>query len=117
MPTPGAGCSAAMPSRPPVHRPAHLPLPEQGRREYDTWRGSSTSRGYDGAWRKVRAAKLAEEPLCRMCMAQGRVTEATEVHHEQPISLRRDLRLTPSNLIPLCHPCHASIEARPGQRL
>ena len=106
-----------MPNRPQVHRPAHLPPPEQARRQYDDWRGSSSARGYDRDWQKVRAAKLAEEPLCRTCMAQGRVTEATEVHHEQPISERRDLRLTPSNLISLCHPCHSGIEARGrGQR-
>lgn len=101
-----------MPTRPPVHRPAHLPLPSQARRQYDTQRGSSTKRGYGRDWQKVRATVLAEEPLCRACMAQGRVTEAVEVHHEQPVRERADLRLEQANCTPLCKPCHSAIEAR-----
>ncbi len=101
-----------MPTRPPVHRPAYLPLPSQTRRQYDTQRGSSTKRGYGRDWQKVRAAVLAEEPLCRVCMAQGRVTEAVEVHHEQPISEHPGLRLQKAFLVPLCKPCHSALEAR-----
>ncbi len=101
-----------MPTRPQVHRPAHLPSPSQARRQYDTQRGSSTKRGYGRDWQKVRAAVLADEPLCRVCMARGRVTEANEVHHELPICKRPDLRLVRSNLISLCRPCHSSITAR-----
>ena len=101
-----------MPSRPQVHRPANLPSPEQARRQYDTCRGSSSKRGYGRDWQKVRAAKLAEEPLCRVCLSQGRVTEANEVHHKQPISKRPDLRLTQSNLVSLCQSCHSITERR-----
>ena len=35
------------------------------------WRGSAASRGYDAAWRKLREAKLAADPLCWWCLQQG----------------------------------------------
>lgn len=101
-----------MPTRPPVHRPAYLPTPEQTSREYDAWRGSPSKRGYGRDWQKVRANVLAEEPLCRVCLAQGRVMEATEVHHERPISERWDLRLVRSNLQGLCKAHHSAITSR-----
>lgn len=101
-----------MPIRPPVHRPAYLPSPEQARKQYDTWRGSPSRRGYGRDWQKVRAAVLAEEPLCRVCLAQGRVTETTEVHHELPICDRPDLRLVRSNLQGLCKPHHSATTSR-----
>ena len=101
-----------MPNRPQVHRPAHRPPPEQARRQYDTWRGSSSARGYDRDWQKVRAAVLADEPLCRACMAQGRVTEATEVHHTRPLREHPNSRLDRATLMPLCKPCHSGITVR-----
>lgn len=109
-----------MPTRPQVHRPAHvlshlpvhLPSQRQAREQYDMRRGSSTKRGYGRDWQKVRAAVLTEEPLCRACMSRGRVTEAVEVHHEQPIRERPDLRLQKAFLVPLCKPCHSALEAR-----
>jgi hypothetical protein len=74
---------------------------------------SSTERGYGSDWRRVRAAILAAEPLCRMCAAEGRVTIATEVDHIQPFtSLDDPRRLDPTNLRPLCAPCHRSRTAR-----
>jgi len=35
-------------------------------------------------WRKLRARQLETEPLCRMCQAQGLVTEATVCDHVEP---------------------------------
>ena len=37
-------------------------------------------------WRRLRAAFLAEHPLCKMCGDRGRVTAATVVDHRTPIS-------------------------------
>lgn len=91
-----------MPTRPPVHRPTFAPTPEEARRQYDARRGSPSKRGYGRDWQKVRAAVLAEEPLCRFCMAEARVTEATVVDHVETIEARPDLRLVRSNLRPLC---------------
>lgn len=64
-------------------------------------------------WRKLRAAVLRDEPLCRTCGAL-----ATEVDHIVPVAeggeeLQRD------NLQPLCHPCHARkthLESQRGKR-
>ncbi len=35
-------------------------------------------------WRKIRAAQLAQEPLCAMCAKHGRVTPATVCDHVEP---------------------------------
>ena len=37
-------------------------------------------------WRRLRAAKLAADPWCTMCIARGRNTLATVVDHRTPIS-------------------------------
>lgn len=72
----------------------------------DPWRGSAASRGYDRAWQRLRAAHLADEPLCRMCGAEGRIVPATVVDHIQPISVRPELRLDDGNLQALCQAHH-----------
>jgi 5-methylcytosine-specific restriction protein A len=70
-------------------------------------RESAAKRGYGRSWQKARADFLAENPLCVLCTAQGRVTGATEVDHIRPH--RRNVRLfwDPSNWQPLCKPCHS----------
>ena len=58
----------------------------------------------DGAaWRRLRAAVLANEPLCRACQAMGRTTPATDVDHinNDPTDNR------PEALQSLCKPCHS----------
>ncbi len=71
-------------------------------------RPNASQRGYGRDWRKVRALVLADEPLCRMCDQQGRVTLATIVDHKIRIKERPDLRLARENLQPLCKSCHDS---------
>lgn len=56
-------------------------------------------------WRKLRAALLDQEPLCRSCMATGRVTAATEVDHITPLH-KGGQEYQASNLQPMCKPCH-----------
>ena len=63
-------------------------------------------------WRDLRAAYLAEHPLCEDCDAAGRTTPAEEVHHlaeilsgatmEEMMALAYD----PANLRALCADCH-----------
>lgn len=53
---------------------------------------------------KLRRIVLAQEPLCRHCLAVGKTTIATEVDHKIPLcaggTYDRD------NLQPLCTDCH-----------
>src|SRR6185437_997332 len=90
-----------MPVKPPVHRPDWAQIPRTDLRQ------SASRRGYDGTWRKLRLAYLAQNPLCLDCTQQGRVTAAEEVHHEKTIQEAPHLRLDWSNLRALCHRCHS----------
>lgn len=49
-------------------------------------RPSAARRGYGRRWRKIRKMHLRRHPLCYDCTAEGRTTEATEVHHVRPLS-------------------------------
>jgi 5-methylcytosine-specific restriction protein A len=78
-------------------------------RIHERVRGSAAARGYDGQWRRLRLAVLAEEPLCRLCAERGEAAEATDVDHIIPLAVRPDLRLVRSNVRPLCSPCHRAV--------
>ena len=57
------------------------------------------------AWQRIRREVLDVEPLCRTCLASGRVTVAAEIDHITPLHMgghATDL----DNLQPLCQPCH-----------
>lgn len=85
----------------------HIHLIDADRREADKYRESATSRGYDWQWRKVRAVKLAQNPVCESCGYP-----ADTVHHIQPVEKYPDLRLAIDNLMSLCRECHEKIEKR-----
>lgn len=70
---------------------------------YDRSRGTSSQRGYDARWRRIRKLVLAERPLCVDCDRAGRVTMANEVHHIDYNSRNNN----PANLMPLCKSCHS----------
>lgn len=59
------------------------------------------------AWLKLRAQVLADEPLCRHCMAAGYVTPATDVDHIENGTGDYSDDNSRENLQPLCHPCHS----------
>lgn len=83
-----------------VDRPEHLGRCASHRNLYDKRRGSSASRGYGAAWRKLRAQVIKQEPLCRRC----RRANTTTVDHILPKELGgTDAR---SNLQGLCKACH-----------
>lgn len=73
----------------------------------DKRRGSSTKRGYGNRWRRYRLSYLARNPLCVECRKQKKVEAATEVHHIVPLA--KGGKHSPSNLMPLCKPCHSRI--------
>lgn len=74
-------------------------------RAYDDQRQSSTQRGYDARWRRLRLAFLRAHPLCVQCAAQGIITAAQEVDHVTP--LRDGGTNEWANLQPLCKSCHS----------
>lgn len=71
---------------------------------YDRSRKSSTQRGYDAKWRKLRAIKLRANPLCE-CPGCERV--AALVHHKDKNSHNN----SSDNLMSVCQPCHERIHA------
>lgn len=60
------------------------------------------------SWRKLRLRVLAEEPLCRMCRAKGRLTPADTVDHIKPHRGDTQLFWDRDNLQALCASCHNS---------
>jgi 5-methylcytosine-specific restriction endonuclease McrA len=71
-------------------------------------RGSARERGYTYRWEKARLFFLREHPLCRMCLGQGKVTEATVVDHIIPHRGDQTLFWDRANWQPLCKPNHDS---------
>lgn len=69
----------------------------------------ATTRTRGRTWQRIRAQVLFDEPLCRACMACGRVTAAAEVDHIKPLHAGgTDAR---ENLQSLCASCHADKSA------
>jgi 5-methylcytosine-specific restriction enzyme A len=101
-------------ARAPLFRPPWAPNPAE---RLAAWRAeqlrrnpnqklSARARGYDRDWDKLRAAILAEEPLCRECARHGIEHPAQTLDHVIPIRNAPERRLDPTNLQPLCCPCH-----------
>jgi len=76
-------------------------------KQRDFNRKSPKERGYDDEWRKFRLRYLSKHPLCVDCEEEGKVTPATEVHHEKPILEYPELKYAESNLKALCEHHHA----------
>lgn len=94
-------------------------MPEKTKRRPDN-RDSSTDRGYDSEWRKVRAAKVKQSPLCERCLKVGKYVPIKMkvngsygvVHHIKPVEFFRELRLVMDNLESLCFECHEAEHGR-----
>ncbi len=69
-------------------------------------RGSAHKRGYGKGWSKTRASHLAQEPLCSLCLLDGKTVEAVEVDHIIPKA--EDGTDAPENLQSLCKSCHSA---------
>ena len=59
-------------------------------------------------WKRLRALKVQDSPICEECWKRGRVTPVAEVHHIIPFEIDNDLSLAYDldNLISLCVECH-----------
>lgn len=65
-------------------------------------------------WQRTRLIKLAESPLCEICLVSGMTTPAVHVDHIVPLSGDYSKRLDYNNLQSLCHPCHSRKTKREG---
>lgn len=69
----------------------------------------------DDRWRKERDTFLKEHPLCTDCLAKGKVTPATSIHHIKSPFKNGEINWTLlydwDNLISLCHECHGERHA------
>ena len=63
-------------------------------------------------WRRARARKLNEQPLCQECLRRGRTTPAVDVHHKVKRTIDDSLSLDLGNLEALCKRCHAIESAK-----
>ena len=71
-------------------------------KKYENSRETAVVRGYDVRWSKIRAVKLAQDPVCESCWAEGIATPATLVHHRDRDPRNNDM----SNLRSMCVLCH-----------
>ncbi|NML88745.1 HNH endonuclease [Sphingobium sp. TB-6] len=97
-----------MPSRPPA-------LKQRPRaKAWASTRKSRQERGYGREHERMRAIVLREEPLCRPCQKQGRVTASAIADHIKPLSEGgtgdRD------NYQGICKPCHDAKTAEESAR-
>jgi 5-methylcytosine-specific restriction protein A len=60
-------------------------------------------------WKKLRAYKLAINPVCEMCSANGKTTMTQEVHHIIPFNISPELAYDYDNLISVCIECHKKL--------
>lgn len=89
-----------MAERPPVFRPP-------GWKPREPWERRTTYRDKrirGRAGQALRAQVLSEEPFCRLCLAQGKRVQATEVDHIKALAAGGTEAW--SNRQALCRPCH-----------
>lgn len=77
-------------------------------------RDQRINKHYGARWRKIRAAYIAQHPLCEDCLEKGLTTPVAEVHHVLPLDHGGSHDF--SNLHSLCKPCHSKQSALDGDR-
>lgn len=66
-------------------------------------------------WRKLRDWKVVQNPLCELCLKEGMITPADDVHHIRSFmsadipEVRYQLAYDPENLMSLCKRHHQAI--------
>ena len=81
------------------------------RQHYDRfYRDAEARRFYNSPeWKKVKAMKLARDPLCEIYKQEGRTTRAQTVHHLFPVK-KGEKKLELEFLVSLCHEHHNRVE-------
>ena len=75
-------------------------------------------------WKTLRRWKLEQNPLCELCLREGKIVSAVDVHHIDPCENSQTLEemtdkcFRVDNLQALCIPCHQRVhrEARSHTR-
>ncbi len=67
------------------------------------------------AWKRLRKAKLSQDPLCERCAKEGIVRQAEVVHHKEEIREGGDRLPTLDELESLCKRCHSREHGGWGQ--
>lgn len=90
---------------------------KQMHHEYNTRERDKEARNFYSStpWRKLRQAKLWQQPLCEECQRNGRITPATMVDHITPIK-QGGAALCMANLQSLCWSCHSRKSIEEGSR-
>lgn len=89
-------------------------LPKK-KKEYDIARKDRMKIYNSSMWRKLRDIKVKEQPLCEICLIEGRIKLSEDCHHLQTFTsakneIERDLLAFDSNnIINLCDECHNAI--------
>ena len=96
---PGCGELVYDGSRCDVHR-------KQRHRESNQQRPETDRRYGSGRWKKLRAYKLRNDPLCESCKAKGHTLSAVLVDHIRPVRDGGPMWVL-NNLQSLCRQCHA----------
>ena len=90
---------------------------KQMHHEYNTRERDKEARNFYSStpWRRLRQAKLEQQPLCEECQRNGRITAATMVDHITPIK-QGGAALNMANLQSLCWSCHSRKSVEEGSR-
>lgn len=72
-------------------------------------------------WRKLRELKRMSDPLCEMCLREGKTTPGDEVHHIRSFTnLEGEERIATlldyGNLMTVCKRCHQRIHHSHGRK-
>lgn len=70
-------------------------------------------RGYTTAWDGFSRRFKAEQPLCELCLAAGKVEPTRSVHHIQKLKDAPERLLERVNVIALCYGCHLEADRNP----
>jgi len=63
-------------------------------------------------WKKLRAYKIMQNPLCELCQVKGITKQTEEVHHIKHINIDHpdpDTIFSYENLMSVCKTCHCAI--------
>lgn len=95
--------------------------PKKPERKRIDWYNAERRKIYQSQrWRMLRLAKLSDNPLCEMCMKNGIVKPAIDVHHITSFMStddevrRKALAYDYENLMSLCKECHQFVHNGQG---